>query len=228
MSEYRTLNTLAYDHLKEMIYSGELKFNAIYSETKLAAQLSISRTPIRDALNRLSQERYIDILPNRGFMLHKPTEADIIEAYHVRLMIEGYCGQSVCKHFPRDPKAVDTVSRMEDALQRQRALVDGSVPYSLNQFWLDDLDFHKALLEYMNISALNLQYDSFMHIFMPHYLLLEETPGSNRVLARHRSTLVEHQEIVEALKSHDGDRVQSAIRAHLDSGLKASSVRIVD
>lgn len=230
MSEYRTLNTLAYDHLKEMIYSGELSFNAIYSETKLAAQLSISRTPIRDALNRLSQERYIDILPNRGFKLHKPTEADIVEAYHVRLMIEGYCGASVARHFPRDPKAVSTISRMEDALERQHALVDDSAHYSLNRFWLDDLDFHKALLEYMNISALNLQYESFMHIFMPHYLVMDDAPDSagEKVLARHRTTLVEHYEIIEALKSHDGDRVQAAIRAHLDSGLKASSVRILD
>ena len=87
MSEYRTLNNIAYDHLRGMIYNSELEFHRIYSETKLAAQLNISRTPIRDALNRLAQERYIDILPNRGFMLHTPTQADIIEAYHVRMMI---------------------------------------------------------------------------------------------------------------------------------------------
>ena len=275
MSEYRTLNTLAYDHLKEMIYSGELSFNAIYSETKLAAQLSISRTPIRDALNRMkysqAKEYYIrtTVAPEDQARLQKELTmkhkvrltvidkklypklqaqycinpnsgacpcynvgdvARIVEAYHVRLMIEGYCGASVARHFPRDPKAVSTISRMEDALERQHALVDDSAHYSLNRFWLDDLDFHKALLEYMNISALNLQYESFMHIFMPHYLVMDDAPDSagEKVLARHRTTLVEHYEIIEALKSHDGDRVQAAIRAHLDSGLKASSVRILD
>ena len=76
MSEYKTLNTVAYEHLRGMIIASELEFNRIYSETKLAARLNISRTPIRDALNRLAQERYIDILPNRGFMLHTPTQAD--------------------------------------------------------------------------------------------------------------------------------------------------------
>ena len=98
MASYKALNSIAYDHLRDMIYKSELEFNKIYSETKLAAQLSISRTPIRDALNRLAQERYIDILPNRGFILHTPTQADIVEAFHVRMMIEGYCAQIVAKH----------------------------------------------------------------------------------------------------------------------------------
>ena len=230
MSEYRSLNTLAYEHIKDMIYTGELVLNHIYSETKLAAQLSISRTPVRDALNRMAQERYIDILPNRGFMLHQPNAADIIEAYHVRMMIEGYCSDVVARHYPRDPKARATISRMEDALERQQALLDDPVHYSLSEFWLDDLDFHKAVLEYMNISSLNLQYDSFMHIFMPHHLIGNaDVHGVNEVaIRRHRSTLIEHQEIIDALKSRDLDRVRAAIRAHLDSGLRANSISIED
>ena len=222
MASYKALNSIAYDHLRDMIYKSELEFNKIYSETKLAAQLSISRTPIRDALNRLAQERYIDILPNRGFMLHTPTQADIVEAFHVRMMIEGYCAQIVAKHYP-DAKSRATIDHMEDALLRQQRLLEDDKSYSLNQFWQDDLVFHKSLLEYMNIFSLNVQYDSYMHIFMPHHLI-ENSDAHQiqpRTLERHRSTLVEHSAITEALKSHDPDRVQSAIRAHLDSGLRA-------
>ncbi|MDO4865522.1 MAG: GntR family transcriptional regulator [Clostridia bacterium] len=227
MSEYKTLNTIAYDHIRRMIYDGELAFNRIYSETKLAAQLSISRTPIRDALNRLAQERYIDILPNRGFMLHSPTQADIIEAYHVRMMIEGYCAEIIARHYP-DAKSRAVIDRMEDAqLQQQRLLEDDSA-YSISQFWLDDLCFHKALLEYMNISSLFVQYESFMHIFMPHHLIEDSDAHKRqpRALDRHRSTLVEHAEITEALKSRDVNRVRAAIRAHLDSSLRALYVPV--
>ena len=220
MADYKALNTVAYEHLKGMIYSGELEYGTIYSETKLAAQLSISRTPMRDALNRLAQERYIDILPNRGFMRHKPNRADIIEAYHVRMMIEGYCAKIVARHYPAEPKAQETVRRMEAALEGQKALMDDTAQYSITQFWLDDLDFHKALLKYMNISALNLQYDSFMHIFMPHHII-----ATNQV-HRHYTTLVEHAAIIDALKSRDPVRVEAAIRAHLDSGLAVHSVRL--
>ena len=133
MSDYKTLNNIAYDHLRGMIYNSELEFHRIYSETKLAAQLSISRTPIRDALNRLAQERYIDILPNRGFMLHTPTQADIVEAYHVRMMIEGYCAEIVANHYP-DTASRAVIDRMEDALLQQQRLLEDDGAYSLGQF----------------------------------------------------------------------------------------------
>jgi len=227
MTEYRTLNTVAYDHLRKMIYGGELEFNKIYSETKLARQLSISRTPIRDALNRLAQERCIDILPNRGFMLHTPTQADIIEAYHVRMMIEGYCAQVVSRHYP-DPRSRAAIDRMEDALMQQQRLLEDDGAYSLSQFWLDDLAFHRAPLEYMNISSLNAQYDGCMHIFMPHHLIEGENilQMQPRTLERHRSTLIEHAAITEALKSRDEARAFAAVRAHLDSSLRALYVPV--
>ena len=222
MSEYKTLNNIAYEHLRRMIYSGELEFKRIYSETKLARELAISRTPMRDALNRLAQERYIDILPNRGFMLHTPTQADIIEAYHVRMMMESYCGHIVSSHYP-DARARTAIDRMEDALEQQQRLLSDDNAYSISQFWLDDLTFHKAPLEYMNISSLIVQFESFMHIFMPHHLI-EDADAKKlqpRALERHRSTLVEHAAITEALKSRDPERVTASLRTHLDSSLRA-------
>lgn len=229
MSEYKALNTIAYEHLRRMIYASELEFNKVYSETKLAAQLSISRTPIRDALNRLVQERYIDILPNRGFKLHTLTQGDIYEAFHVRMMIENYCADIVGRHYP-DTAARTVVARMEDALDMQHHLLEDDTAYSLSQFWLDDLAFHKALLEYLNIPSVITQYESFMYVFMPHHLIREYDAHQKQPLAleRHRSTLVEHAAITEALKSHDGDRIQKAIRTHLDSSLKALYVRMED
>ena len=227
MSDYKPKNDLAYDHLRGMIYSGELAFKTVYSETKLASELSVSRTPIRDALNRLAHERYIDILPNRGFMLHTPTQADIIEAYHVRMMIEGYCAQVVSRHYP-DPRSRAAIDRMEDALMQQQRLLEDDGAYSLSQFWLDDLAFHRAPLEYMNISSLNAQYDGCMHIFMPHHLIEGENilQMQPRTLERHRSTLIEHAAITEALKSRDEARALAAVRAHLDSSLRALYVPV--
>lgn len=222
MADYKTLNNVAYEHLRGMIVNSELEFNRVYSETKLASEMSISRTPVRDALNRLAQEHYIDILPNRGFILHAPTQADIMEAYHLRMMIEGYCGEFLARHYPA-AAARTAVGRMEDALERQQRLLENDGAYSLSQFWLDDLAFHKCALDYMNITLLSMQYDSFVHVFMPRHLkeraIARQKPP--QVVERHRSTLVEHAQIVEALKSRDPAQVRSAVRAHLDSCLRA-------
>ena len=227
MSEYKALNSIAYDHLRDMIYHCEFEPGKIYSETKLAAQISVSRTPMRDALNRLAHERYIDILPNRGFALHTPDRADINEAYHIRLMIEDYCAEIVAADYPRS-HATETVARMEEALRQQQRLLDNDEAYSIGRFWLDDLIFHKALLEHLNISSLIQQYESVMYIFMPHHLIRNSgaREKESRVLERHRSTLVEHANIVEALKTGNRSETRSAVYAHIDSSLKALMQRM--
>ena len=220
--EYKALNTIAYDHLRQMIYNCEFEFGKIYSETKLATELSVSRTPMRDALNRLAQERYIDILPNRGFALHSPTQADIDEAYHVRLMIETYCAENIAAGYPGS-RAADTVRRMEEALQQQHRLLENDGAYSIGQFWQDDLIFHKSLLEHLSIFSLIQQYENIMYIFMPHHLirLVGFREKDAQVFGRHRSTLTEHAEIIRALKSGDRGAVRSAVRLHIDSSLQA-------
>ena len=111
---------------------------------------------------------------------------------------------------------------MEDALLSQQDTLDGA-HYDLGSFWLDDLCFHRPLLEYMNIPSLYVQFESFMHVFRPQHLLKqdEDARQSPIALERHRSTLTEHAEIIEALKSRDPAHVNRSIRAHIDSSLKA-------
>lgn len=221
MLDYKPLQNVAYDYIREKIYSRELEFGMIYSETRLARELSISRTPIRDALNRLSRERYIDILPNKGFQLHKPDENDVREAYHVRLMIECYCGEILAREYSTEG-AREAVDRMQECLDHQIALLDCERSVDLRQFWLEDQEFHFAPLNYLNISAFNMQYDSFLHIFMPHYL------KDDYVLGRNHSTIVEHRAIVEGLRSGDPQKARSAIEKHLNSTLRLSMINFND
>ena len=61
MAKYTPLQEKAYEFLKNKITRGELEHGKFYSETKMAAEIGISRTPFKDALVRLSQDRYIDI-----------------------------------------------------------------------------------------------------------------------------------------------------------------------
>ena len=227
MSEYKALNNIAYDHLRSMIYHCEFDFGKIYSETKLAAQISISRTPVRDALNKLAHERYIDILPNKGFMLHTPSQADITEAYHIRLMIESYCAGIVAEDYPNEHSA-ETIGRMEDALQQQHRLLENDEAYSISQFWLDDLAFHQALLKHLNISSLVQQYESVMYIFMPHHLIRNPSIREKdpQVFDRHRSTLTEHANMIKALKSNHPGEVRSAVYTHIDSSMEALTLRL--
>ena len=213
MTDYKSLQIVAYDHLRTMINNGELVYDQVYSETKLAKQLNISRTPVRDALNRLARERYIDILPNRGFTLHLPNAADIHEVYHVRFMIETYCAAYIIAN-RHTPAAQQIFAKMRGALDRQRELIAQPSSLDLRLFWEADEVFHYALLEFLNISAFNIQYDSFMHICMPQYLKPEFIVG------RTHSTIAEHAAILDALIEGDIEKVRKTIRFHLDTTLR--------
>ena len=79
MKETQLLQSKAYDHLIGLIKDGKLKEGEYYSLNKMAQEAGVSRTPFRDAVLRLEQERYIDIFPSKGFTLHKMTAEDILE-----------------------------------------------------------------------------------------------------------------------------------------------------
>lgn len=213
MFEYKPLQNKAYEYIKDMILSRALAFDTVYSETKIATDLSLSRTPVRDALNRLALERYIDILPNRGFRLHCPTEADLKQAYHVRMMIEGYCAGMVARDHDSDAARI-VLLQMESALNSQIAQVNSGNP-NLKQYWLSDMEFHRATLSYLNISSLTTQFESYVHNFMPQHL------RSEFVLPRNRDTLGEHRAIIDAIASGDEQATQKAIHDHLTVSLKA-------
>ena len=59
MAEYRPLQESAYNYIRDKVLAGQLQPNVLYSETRMAAELNISRTPMKDALVRLSQEKLI-------------------------------------------------------------------------------------------------------------------------------------------------------------------------
>ncbi len=66
LSERKSLTTIAYEQLEELIVTAELEPGAILSEATLVAQLSIGRTPIREALQRLEREGLVRIMPRKG------------------------------------------------------------------------------------------------------------------------------------------------------------------
>ena len=103
----KPLNEQAYDHLQKLITDGQLSYHEIYSETKLAKELGISRTPFRDAIHRLAQEGYIDIIPSKGFRLHQITERDVIETFQIRTALETYCTMQIA----RDVKEKNNANR---------------------------------------------------------------------------------------------------------------------
>ena len=109
MAVYIPLQQKAYEYLKDKVVSGKLDKDQVYSESYFAKELKMSRTPVREALQRLVQEGYIDVLPSRGFVIHPLTESDIVAMYQIRTAIECFCLSHYAGH-RNDPKTVQLLS----------------------------------------------------------------------------------------------------------------------
>ena len=87
-SERRRLADEVYDQLMDAILSGEIGADARLVQEKLAAEMEISRTPVREALLRLEQEGVLETSPRGGFVLYRITPGEIRELYQARAAVE--------------------------------------------------------------------------------------------------------------------------------------------
>ena len=89
MDRPKTIRELVYEEIKNHILSGYYRPGQRLIETNLAEELNVSRTPIRDALNRLEAEGLITSSPTRGLTVTKLSKDDIKDLYQARAVLEG-------------------------------------------------------------------------------------------------------------------------------------------
>lgn len=85
----KSLEERVYLALEEEILSGELKRGDTLTETALSARLGVSRTPLRGALARLSEEGLVEIVPNKGAVVIGVSTDDLVDIYKIRMRLEG-------------------------------------------------------------------------------------------------------------------------------------------
>lgn len=209
MAGYQLLQEEAYAHIKEQILSGVLQEDQIYSETKMAAMIGISRTPVKDALVRLNQERLIDILPSRGFRLHRMSEADIWATYQLRTAVEGFCAQHLAYRKDTEEGRA-TLSDLAEAVERMQALQDAA----LDDFWAEDLAFHKRMVEFSQNAEFLRQFETY------HYRMSVIAKQSFRSPNRREATVEEHRAILQAVcscRGRDDFTAYAAVRTHMEA-----------
>lgn len=215
MAEYRPLQESAYNHIRDKVLSGQLQPNVLYSETKMAAELNISRTPMKDALVRLSQERLIDILPSKGFRLHVMSDEDILQTYQARTAVEGFCAMQLALK-RRTPAGRATLRAMEATLSDMSQFLQhkdaASEPMDTFLEW--DLQFHQALVDFSGNNELRQLFNSY------HYRLYFIALEAFQVAGRLQRACEEHQKILDAIMDPNdpvGIRAYLAVMNHMEA-----------
>ena len=198
-------NDFAYNNIKQMILSGKLGPGRKLVHEELAASLSISRTPVREALERLSQEGFAARIPRRGFYVAEISEQEAIELYGARLAIETYALEQT---LARGPVAPETIKQLSDYVRRYNALVKGAI---LKERILVDVQFHLKLADLSgNRYLVRLLAQAFERLTLKRRL-----EASNP--ERRKQSAREHQELMEAIASHNEKRALKALKNHIQN-----------
>src|SRR6516225_674466 len=125
MVQVRTLGRQVYEYLLRRIFSGELAPGTALREVELAAKLGVSRTPIREALGRLSEYGVVESRPNHGAVVRRLGRDELIHLHQLREALEGMaielaCGKLTDADFAR-LNALSEAARDSSAPQYLRA-----------------------------------------------------------------------------------------------------------
>lgn len=206
MKETQLLQVQAYDYLINLIKNGELQSGEIYSLNQMAKQAGVSRTPFRDAVLRLEQERYIDILPSKGFALHTMTIEDIIETYQIRDAIETYCFKHLAAHLDT-PRGEEYFHKLSTKVKKQKEIF--YTTHSYEDFARKDYEFHRSTVQYVGNESMLEIYRRFM------YRIFWLNVSSFSREGRMDDTITEHTALLEKIEQCDIRGLEELIKHHL-------------
>jgi len=196
----------AYAALRAAIVSAELAPGRQLSENELAARLGVSRTPIREALVRLREERLVEIVPQLGTFVTRISTHAVADAQFIREALECACVRRAA-----ELATEDDVAALEDTLRAQEHARDTD---DFDAFYLLDDAFHQALCDLSEHRAVwpvsqrargHLNRVRRLSMPVPSYLA---------------EMIEQHRRVVSAVADHDADGAEALLRDHLRNVLQ--------
>jgi DNA-binding GntR family transcriptional regulator len=190
-----------YASLRDAIVSAALEPGRQLSENELAALLGVSRTPIREALQRLREERLVAIVPQLGTFVTRISTSAVSDAQFVREALEcAAIRETALRARDDDIAGLEAIVRGQDAT-REAADYD--------RFYVLDDDLHRALCDLSGHEiAWSLSQRAKGHLNRIRRLSLPEPGYLMEMIAEHRA-------VVAAVAAHDPDEAERALRHHL-------------
>ena len=194
----RSRAEFVYEHLLEAISEGRLRGTRIREED-IAKSLGVSRTPVREALQRLQERGLLTVGAGRSLVVRELGEREVTELYAMREILEGSAARFAAQYAGEEE--IQRLYRLHETYIASFDRPERLVPLNRR--------FHHAIHEAAHnrylTQALNAVHDSIA--------LLHST--TFRVPARPERSDLEHRRIVQAIERRDPDAAEEAARAHI-------------
>lgn len=198
-----SLSEKAYEHIKNKIIYGQYPPNEMISEKIICDEINSSRTPVREAINRLEQDNLVKVVYKKGIMVKDITLNDIKLIYETRLLIEPYAIRTYGMNIDKDYLKIlwDKMKHFEN---------------NTRSYQIDD-ELHMYFVHQTgNIYLINT-----VRAIYDHNMRLRILAGQ-KVEYRIESTISEHDEIISLLLESRYEEAAESLRIHLEKSREAS------
>lgn len=212
--ESKPLREKIADKIRTDIIRGVFRNGERLVEPKLAKNLGISRTPIREALRQLEAEGFIEIVPRRGAVVKELTIKDIDDLYAIKANLEGLAARQATQNLTEEQLEI-----LININKKFRAYADKN-PEVSDEYLKDNIDFHNIFIAASGNEKLVDILDGLSKNFQRLKTML--VSDSNRA----HIAVNEHKKIIDAFVAKDPDMAERTVRDHIISGWEYLKHRI--
>ena len=191
----------AYRAVRDMIVSLELRPGAVINERELMEELAIGRTPIREALRRLAQEKFVAVYPRRGMFVTTVEIRDLAALSEVRLPLEGQAARLAAARATEEDK--DELAGLIHELRKTKR-----PPRELMEL---DERIHRAIYRIARNEFLESTAEQYyVHALRIWYLALDRASELG-------DAVQEHYALLQAITAGDARQAEKLVRAHVQN-----------
>lgn len=194
-----------YEQILSAIVTGQIAPGDRLIQEKIASEINISRTPVREALLRLEQEGVLELQGRKGFAIRKMREEEVVQVYGAREAIEGYSARWLAEN--RTKQRLAAIQEKVDA-ERTEQSDDVQVEFRLNKA------IHRSIVEQTGNKVLLDLFESLwghgVSLWLFAGTMSNQDPPDPDV----------HQVLVDVIGSGTPEQAQAAMIAHVREGLE--------
>ena len=207
-----SLKQTVYNQLFSDILSGSYLPETVITEKELVERFGISKSPIREALIELCNEKILRSIPRYGYEVLKITERDIREAKEARLILES---GALSANF--DKITEEDIERLRELLE-----VDSNEEMDIIKHWQKNSNFHLELMRLYGNQFLTQMLETSLNFMTRAYVQYQFNKYRQ---TKFQGKSMKHRELLDAIKNGEKDKAVAILSADIDAFQTAFSIR---
>jgi len=187
--------------LEQLIFKGRFKDGDRLDEIRLADRFGVSRTPIREALQKLAVSGLVEHAPRRGVFVRQPGPMELVEMFEVMAEIE-----AICARFAASRITDAALAELHAANRRCMAAIDAG---DSDGYYTENEAFHHIIYAQSGNSFLEAEAARLHRRLQPFRRV------QLRLRGRMAQSMAEHQQVLAALEAAEPEAAANALRAHV-------------